>query len=237
MNSRLLIILVFITSCPLMAYGQSMPPNYTFGVQAGSYIPNIDSQFESSQGSVKPPYEEAFGGDPSLVLRLELQRNLTAPFGTIGIGTSVGYWCKEGKAIAPTGSDASDTTELVIYPMQLEASYRLDRWVEYFPLVPMVRGGLSYYYWRIFDGADDLASFSTGEEAQGGTLGWHVALGVHILLDAFDQEAAISFERDAGLINTYFTIEYQISRVDDFGSAESFRLGDDVLLFGLALDY
>ena len=77
MNSRLLIILVFIC-CPLMAYGQSMPPNYTFGVQAGSYIPNIDSQFESSQGSVKPPYEEAFQDD--LVLRLELQRNLTAPF-------------------------------------------------------------------------------------------------------------------------------------------------------------
>ncbi|MGC6418289.1 MAG: MXAN_2562 family outer membrane beta-barrel protein [Bradymonadia bacterium] len=237
MNIKLFTIVVFAVTHPVLTHAQSESPDYTFEVQAGSYMPNIDSQFESSQGSVRPPYEEAFGGDPSLVLRLKLQRNLAAPFGTIGLGSSIGYWCKEGKAIAPTGSDASDTTEMVIYPIQLEASYRLDRWVEYFPLVPMVRGGLSYYYWRIFDGADDLASFSTGQDAQGGTLGWHVALGVHILLDAFDQEAAIDFERDAGLVNTYFTIEYQMSRVDDFGSAESFRLGDDVLLFGLALDY
>tara|TARA_B100001093_G_scaffold354265_1_gene338748 strand:- start:198 stop:488 length:291 start_codon:yes stop_codon:yes gene_type:complete len=95
---------------------------------------------------------------------------------------------------------------------------------------------LSYSYWRIYDGSDSVAEFAPGQKATGGTLGWHAAVGIHLLLDALDPEAAIDFERDAGLMNTYFTIEYQYSRVDDFGSAESFRLGDEVLMFGLALD-
>ena len=224
---------VFLSS---VAFAEDAPPKYTLDFQIGSYTPNIDSQFERSDGSVLPPYESAFGGDPSLVFKFQIQRNIDTPIVTTGIGVSAGYWCKEGKAIAPAGSDASDTTEMVIYPLQLQASFRLDRWLEYVPLAPVARAGFSYSYWRIYDGADSVAEFAPGQKATGGTLGWHASVGVHLLLDALDPEAAIDFERDAGLKNTYFTVEYQYSRVDDFGSAKSFRMGDEILMFGLALD-
>ncbi|MEE2757634.1 MAG: MXAN_2562 family outer membrane beta-barrel protein [Myxococcota bacterium] len=219
------------------AFADDLPPKYTLGIQVGNYTPNIDSQFEQSAGSVLPPYQSAFGGDPSLLFNVSIHRNIPTPIGTTSIGVSAGYWCKEGKAIAPAGSDASDTTEMVIYPLQLQGSYRLDRWLDYVPLAPVARVGLSYSYWRIYDGADNVAEFAPGQRATGGTLGWHATVGVHLLLDALDPEAAIDFERDAGLMNTYFTVEYQYSRVDDFGSADSFRMGDEILMFGLALDF
>ncbi|MBV71720.1 MAG: hypothetical protein CMH52_10305 [Myxococcales bacterium] len=233
---RILYTTLLLSSLVSVATADEAPPKYTLDIQLGSYTPNIDSQFERSAGSVLPPYESAFSGDPSLLFKISMQRNIATPIGTTGIGVSAGYWCKEGKAIAPTGSDASDTTEMIIYPFQLQASYRVDRWLDYVPLAPIARVGLSYSYWRIYDGSDSVAEFAPGQKATGGTLGWHAAVGIHLLLDALDPEAAIDFERDAGLMNTYFTIEYQYSRVDDFGSAESFRLGDEVLMFGLALD-
>ena len=47
---------------------------------------------------------------------------------------------------------------------------------------------------------------------------------------------AYDFERDAGVENTYLTLEYRFAQVDDFGSATSFRLGDDTFFIGLALE-
>ena len=104
------------------------------------------------------------------------------------------------------------------------------------PLAPVVRAGYSHYFWRILDGAGDIAQFSTGNEASGATQGWHAAFGVHLLLDFLDREMADDFANDAGVENSYLTLEYRYSRVDDFGSADSFRLGDETLLRGLALD-
>ena len=42
--------------------------------------------------------------------------------------------------------------------------------------------------------------------------------------------------REAGVYNSYITAEYQYSQIDDFASADSFRLGDETVIIGLALD-
>ena len=67
-------------------------------------------------------------------------------------------------------------------------------------------------------------------------MGWHAAVGIHVLLDYLARDMAYDFERDAGVENTYLTLEYRFAQVDDFGSASSFRLGDDTFFIGLALE-
>ena len=65
--------------------------------------------------------------------------------------------------------------------------------------------------WRILDGAGDTARFSSGEEASGGTWGWHAGFGVNLLLDYFSPTMASDFNRDAGVNNSYFRVSLSSS--------------------------
>jgi hypothetical protein len=214
-------------------------PSWSIDLQVGSYMPRIDSQFESSDNSAAPPYETAFGTSESLLLKIGAERHVFSVFGSLSIGVTAGYWSIEGNAVPADGaedSSAADTTEFLIYPLQLQATYRLDTWANLIPIVPVIRGGLSYYLWRILDGSGEVTQFAGGNEASGATKGWHTSVGVHLLLDFLDEEMAADFERDAGVKNSYLTVEYQYSQVDDFGAADSFRLGDETILIGLTMD-
>jgi hypothetical protein len=173
------------------------------------------------------------------MFRLSAERHVFSAFGSLSMGVTAGYWNIEGNAIPAEGAeevDAADTTSFMMLPFQLQATYRLDAWAEFFPLVPVIRGGLSYYFWRILDGSGEVTQFAGGDEASGATQGWHTSVGVYLLLDNLDQEMAADFERDAGVKGMYLTVEYQYSQVDDFGAADSFRLGDETILIGLTMD-
>ena len=212
---------------------------WTFELQFSSYRPRIDSQFESQSNSLSAPYETAFGSGGELMFTFAFERHIYAPIGTLSAGFSCGYWNVEGESVAAStasSSDAVDTTEMSIFPLFAQATYRLDEWADIVPIAPVFRIGLDYYMWRIYDGGGDVARFGPGQDAEGGTWGWHGVIGVHILLDYLAEEMAADFKRNAGVHNTYLTVEYRLAQVDDFGSATSFRLGDDTFFIGLALD-
>ena len=218
---------------------KSTASEWTFDLQFASYRPRIDSQFESGDESLRPPYETAFGNDGDLLFTIAVERHLWSGFGTLSLGAAGGYWNAEGKSIPAdnaTTTDAEDSTEMSIFPFFLQATYRLDKWADVIPFAPVGRIGFDYYYWRIYNGADEVAEFGPGKPASGGTMGWHAAVGIHILLDYLARDMAYDFERDAGVENTYLTLEYRFAQVDDFGSASSFRLGDDTFFIGLALE-
>ncbi|MEE2789612.1 MAG: MXAN_2562 family outer membrane beta-barrel protein [Myxococcota bacterium] len=212
---------------------------WTFELQFASYRPRIDSQFESQSNSLSAPYETAFGTGGDLMFTFAFERHILMPFGSLSAGFSLGYWNVEGESVAASSassSDAADTTEMSIFPLFMQATYRLDEWVDIVPIAPVVRIGLDYYMWRVYDGGGDVAQFGPGQDAEGGTWGWHSVVGLHILLDYLAQDMAADFKQNAGVHNTYLTIEYRRSQVDDFGSATSFRLGDDTFFIGLALE-
>ena len=197
------------------------------------YAPRIDDQFSSSPG----PYEQVFGNDGSLMFEVGWEGHILDDVGALTAGLSIGYWSVEGSAILQSGSTGADTTKLQMLPISGQLSYHFDMFAEqYFPLAPIVRLGVDYYLWRVLDGSDEVASFSAGNEAQGATYGWHGTIGVHVLLDFFAPDMAIAFERNAGVYNTFLIAEYRYSQIDEFGSATSFRLGDDSFVFGLALE-
>ena len=213
--------------------GEQSERNLTVTLQGASYLPEIDNEFVDMEGAQRP-YERVFGNQSPTMFSLLVDRHFYQGFGVISGGVGFGYWNVEGESESEEAS--AETTEMTINPMSVHLSYRFDLFQKYLPIVPHFRGGLSYFSWTIYKGNGDVATFDTGEEASGGTLGWHYAVGAQFLLDALDREMAWAFDRDAGVNHSYFTVEYQVARVDDFADPDSFRLGNTSVFFGLALD-
>ena len=209
----------------------------TISFLGASYMPSIDDEFEANTG-IERPYERIFKNDAPLMFFFSTDRHLVQRFGTLSIGGGIGYWNVEGKGVSESSDDqeVNETTEMTIYPVSLHLSYRFDYFQNLIPLVPVVKGGLAYYMWNIYDGGGDVARFNSGEEASGSTFGWTYSIGAQFLLDFFDREMAWAFDRDAGVNHSYLSFEYQVSRVDDFGEPDSFRLGAEAFFFGIALD-
>ena len=213
--------------------GSQSQRNSTVQFSGGAYQPSIDEEFLPQDG-VKRPYERIFKDQSPVMFQIQMERHLIQNKGTVSLGGSVGYWSVEGDGLSVT--NVAETTELAIIPFSFYGSYRLDMFQKVFPLVPVFKLGLSYYSWTIYDGAGETAQFVDGSEASGGTIGFFYTVGAHFLLDFLDREMAWAFDRDAGVNHSYLTFEYQSSQVDDFGNPDSFRLGNDVYFFGIALD-
>ncbi len=225
-----------LLSTQAMAFSPSETSRDTIiELKIGSYKPEIDSEFGALNGNTAP-YASIFGDSEERLIVLGLHRHLFNKFGTATVGMTFGFWSVEGQGLDLAGNITADSTELRLFPFGLELGYVFDRFQDTIPLVPSFRLGLDYYVWDIRDGNEDTAYFEEGKEAFGGTWGYHYTLGVRLLLDFLAPQMAGDFDRDAGVNNSYLTFEYQLSTVDDFGSADSFRLGDDAFMIGLAID-
>ncbi|MEZ4471275.1 MAG: MXAN_2562 family outer membrane beta-barrel protein [bacterium] len=231
-------VLLLLAASPAFAQFQETDRSVDVQIRAGAYLPDLDSTFpaEACKASGQCPYEAVFQNDDPVMIMLGAERHLVVDYGTLSFGGAVGYWNVAGKTLIGPGVRGNDSTELTVIPMMLQATYKLDVIQDIVPVVPVLRAGLDYYYWRVLDGEGEVASFAPGEKAEGGTWGWHYTYGVHILLDYFAPEMAADFDRDAGVNNSYVTIEVQQSDITDFGSSKAFRLGGEVLFFGLGLD-
>ncbi len=95
-----------------------------------------------------------------------------------------------------TGLPSGDTSELKVVPFSLSAVYRFDYFLQTrdIPLVPFGKVGLDWAYWQITDGNGNIADDDSGGHGRGGTLGWHVAGGLALVLDLLDPDAAHDFD-------------------------------------------
>lgn len=238
----LLMLLVALAPAAALADTGTAERNSVFELKVSSFQPNVDAQFSTSPG----PYEAVFGNKSELLFQLGYELHLVRTAGSLSLGFTGGYWSVQGKALADfalgdggavSSNAGSDNTTLQVFPLTAQLSYRFDLFADRFPIAPVLRAGLDYYLWRVLDGTDEVTNFEPGKEASGGTYGFHVAAGLHILLDFFAQGMAANFQSNAGVYNTFLTVEYQLSQVDDFGSNTSIRLGDETFVFGLALEF
>ena len=222
-----------VSSAEARPTGSQSQRSSTVQFSGGAYQPSIDEEFLPQDG-VKRPYERIFEDQSPVMFQVQMERHLIQNKGTLSLGGSIGYWSVEGEGLSVT--TIAESTELSIIPFSFYGAYRLDMFQKVFPLVPVFKLGLSYYSWTIYDGAGETSQFVDGSEASGGTVGFFYTVGAHFLLDFLDREMAWAFDRDAGVNHSYLTFEYQSSQVDDFGDPDSFRLGNDVYFFGIALD-
>lgn len=210
-------------------------PTYgVFELKLGGYYPSIDDEFGGNG-----PFETFFGDSQMLMGEFEIDFYLLEGIGTLGVGLHAGYSSKSASVRDRNDMDEDlpDSTTFRVIPLRASLVYRYDYSALHhgIPLVPVLKAGLDYHLWSI-DGADGETASSGGKSASGGRGGWHAAVALHFLLDVIDRSSAAAFDLNWGINHSYIFAEYQMSKIDGFGSA-GFDLSDNQWLFGLAFEY
>lgn len=227
------------------------PQNFAWELKLGPYSPNLDSEFAGKENSATP-FADLFGGGSALLWQTELDVQLWRGFGSIAIGGSVGYYSKaaaacrqgdttDGAAVSCEGNAnrvAGDRTRLTLLPLAALLIYRFDVLADRLniPLVPYFKGGLNYTLWWIRDGGGAVATATAADGTQrrgrGGTLGWQVAGGLALRLDALEPGAARALDADYGINHSYV-----FGEVVHVVSEQLPELGDTTFAAGLAFEF
>lgn len=217
---------------------EESPQNVAVELRVGPYYVNkIDSEF-SGDG----PYQSLFDGDPAWTFGLELDWQIWHGFGSIGVfgNASWGFFSGKGWDVEENTLSADETT-LSLVPVALGAVYRFDvlakRWNV--PIVLALKLGLSYTFWWVKNGVEEVTDASLGGSSYpgyGGTWGLHWGASLHFLLDFFEPHTAKIFDNEIGVNNSYLFVEYVGYWSNDFGSDASWDLSHNGVVFGLAFE-
>lgn len=207
-----------------------------FELRVGSYKPNIDKEFAGAG-----PYQTMFGGG-SAMIELGLHWYLYDGIGKVSVAGSIGYWNKKGSSFNADGTTSADRTRLLMVPLRGSVVYRFDYLQERYrvPFVLSLKAGLDYYFWNVYsagnvaDGAGPNGEVFAG---RGGTVGFHYGVTLYFWLNFLAPSMAAAFDSTTGINNTYLFAEFLSTHVSDFGSKNSWNLGDNTFLFGLAFEF
>jgi MYXO-CTERM domain-containing protein len=241
-------------------------PKWNAGIKLGPYTPAIDAQIGKNAVSGMGPYQAMFGnywidGEPTdshvyqILPMLDVDRFLWSGSGQFGIGGSLGYMQKSAYAYVdgsspddprrPRSTAGRNTFRLI--PFALTATYRATQLDDLYgiPIVPYVRGGLSYYVWWLKgptgeiskvckDGSMD-ANCETNK-AYGGSLGFQGSLGLAVRAERIDSDAARSMVQ-SGIYHAGFYAELMYAVVDGFGSDKKLSVGDKTWFAGINFEF
>jgi hypothetical protein len=173
--------------------------------------------------------------------QMELDYELFHRFGTIAAGIGFGYFSVTGTSpvASGTGLPSGDKSTLKVMPLSASAVYRFDYFLERrkIPVVPYGKLGLDWAYWQITDGNDEIASDGHGGHGRGGTLGWHAAVGLALVLDFLDPEAARDFDADLGVNHTSLVFQYTYADISGLGMSDRLHVGDNNWSLGLMFQF
>jgi hypothetical protein len=217
------------------------PQHFAFELKFGPYQPDVDSEFDRGGKEVRTPYKNYFGNSRHLLSQLEFDWQIFHRFGSLAAGFGLGYTSVTGTAPlgSGTGQLSGDTSNFKVVPLSLSAVYRFDYLLERrnIPVVPYGKLGLDWAYWQITDGNGEIANDGHGGSGRGGTLGWHAAMGVALVIDFFDPDAARDFDADLGVNHTALTFEYTHADISGLGTAGRLHVGDTSWSLGLLLEF
>jgi len=230
------------------------PQHFGAEIKLGPYLPDVDRRYS---GDWPGPYASIFGktddlGNPvddpkdAVMVAGAFEWQIVYLAGPLGVGLQVAFMRDKANALiaepVPEGEpvrSSADSTTFSVLPLALQPVYRFellaDRWKV--PLVPYVKAGLAYAFWWSKDGSGDISSNDAGEKGRGGTWGWQLNTGGMLRLDFLEPGTARAMDRTTGINHTYLFGEYQLSRIDGFGSDKSISLGDSTWFAGLAIEF
>lgn len=215
-----------------------------FEVKLGPMKPLVDRQFMDLDEASRP-YQKSFNGAPMIFGEIELDKQLWQSFGTLGVGLSIGYGEKFGKAVdAITLVAADESTGLRVVPIKALAVYRWD-WAAIkhnIPLVPYLKAGVVLEPWWVVKGqGTEVADGLSGTGVKWGVAG---VLGMSFLLDFLDPRLARDFDSSAGVNHTYLFAEYSVEEMTLFQGGTSgtsvarpLDLSSRHWMFGLSIEF
>ncbi len=228
---------------------EPMVAHWQAGLRIGPYTPAIDAQLG------KPVYQEMFGGGASILPMIDFERIIWQGQGAVAIGASIGYLSKTAHAYQDmtTPGDPNrprsegDTTSFSLVPFALTVVYRATQLDDDYgiPIVPFARLGLAYDVWWVRAPSGDFAQVCSngGMEpdcsqnlARGASMGITGEIGITVRAERIDTDAARSM-REGGLLHAGFFAEYQLAKVDGFGSSTKLAVGDNTWFGGVSFDF
>jgi len=238
------------------------PQHFAFEIKFGPYSPDIDS----TPGLNGKPFSDLFipsaspdagtGARPPgrLLTTIEFDWQIWHGFGSLGLGASVGIMHRYTLAFqynngnsctVPNCVRSADETALNMMPFSLEAVYRFDVLAERWriPIVPYLKGGISYYLWWITNGRGEVATGldklpdGSEDKARGGVFGLVAHPGVALLLDVLEPGAAATMDSELGINHTYLFFEMNYAWVTGFGSGQKIVMSDLTWNAGLAFEF
>ena len=210
------------------------PQHFALELRFGPYKPDVDSEF----GGARSPYQDFFGANRRLMSQIELDYEIIRHVGTAGLVLSVGYFSASGSNRDVFGALTGDKSTLKLIPLSLSLVYRFDLAYERYkiPLVPYGKLGFDYTIWSINNGNGEVPQYAGGT-GHGGTLGWHAAVGLSLVLDFIDPSAARSFDSESGVNHTYAFVELGHWDVSGLGGANRLHVGDNTWVAGLMFEF
>jgi len=224
---------------------KSYRSSQSFGLSLhfGPYRPDIDGELKNGGANgneSRTPYADFFGGR-KLLGSMSLEWQFLRRFGTLAVGGAVGYFSATGSnpLTNHSGQESADESRLRLVPLAAELIYRFDVTNERYhvPLVPYVKGGLDYVIWAVNDSNGQIVSDGAGGKARGGTLGYHGTIGLSLVLDFMDPDAAREFDADSGINHTHLFFEYTSATVNGLGQAHKLHVGDNTWNLGLLFEF
>lgn len=213
--------------------------DFGLSLHFGPYRPDIDGELETA-GESRTPYADFFGGR-KLLGAMSFEWQFLRRFGALAVGGTVGYFSATGSnpLTNHSGQQSADESRLRLVPLAAELIYRLDVANERYhvPLVPYVKGGLDYVIWAVNDSNGQIVSDGAGGKARGGTLGYHGTIGLSLVLDFMDPDAAREFDSDSGINHTHLFFEYTSARVNGLGQSHKLHVGDNTWNMGLLFEF
>jgi len=213
------------------------PQRFAFELRFGPYLPEVDSEFDGA----RYPYRDFYGSSARLMTQLEFDYEILHRFGTVAVGAGVGYFSATGTSPVAngTGLPSGDKSTFKVIPVSASAIYRFDYFLEQrnFPLVPFGKVGLDWGYWQITNGNDEIATDGHGGRGRGGTLGWHAAAGLALVLDFIDAEAARDFNNDMGVNHTSLVFQLTHADISGLGKSGRMHVGDTNWSLGLMFQF
>jgi hypothetical protein len=230
------------------------PQRFALELKFGPYVPAVDRHYE---GDGLGPYANIYGPTddtgvatgqprPGLFSAVAFDWQFAKLAGPFSIGVSLGFFRDSARAIvAEPEPDAgsirspADKTGFFVLPLALLGGYRFELLADRFrvPLVPYAKGGLAYGLWWSTDGNGDVSRNEAGKKGRGGSVGFQVQGGLMLRLDFIERAAAATLDRVTGINHTYVFGEYQLARLDGFGTGRRMDVGDGTWLVGLAMEF
>jgi hypothetical protein len=214
------------------------------GIRVGPYTPDVGNPKNLDPSR----YDAHFGTSQHLLTMLDVDYILWTGFGQVGVGGSIGYWQKTARAFTTMNmmttdvrSNAPEAFRLV--PFALTATYRFTMLDDEYgiPVLPYVRGGLSYYAWWVsvnghYARVCDPTGANCGGKALGASLGVQGAIGLAVRAERIDASTAMSMQQ-SGIQHAGIYAELSLAKVDGFGSDKKLSVGDKSWFAGVDFEF
>ena len=211
------------------------PQHFALELRFGPYRPDIDSEF----GGRSTPHKDFFGSGRKLMSQIEFDYQFLRHVGSAAVGVGLGYFSQSGKNPGQDNQLTDDSSTLRLIPISVSGVYRFDLLFERYgiPLIPYGKIGLDYVIWTVTNGNGDVPDDPVGGRGEGGTLGWHAAVGLSLVLDFLDPVSAHQFDVEMGVNHTHLFAELGHWDVSGLGMANRLRVGDTTWVGGLLFEF